>query len=253
MSEGVAAHDYTVVASGIQPLTSPESSTLAGLVGGLPATTTGEFDILSLWLRLYRGDMQQHLAEINAAGLRNDHRFKAITEFEWVRLWGIIIGARQFSEKGKELWSIMSHGLREALDYERFMKAHMFETIRRHVRDCFSVSAPDAWALFRLVIEGFNGNRARVMHHNYDKTFDESMSSYQPRKDKLGGLPNISFIERKPKPMGTEFKTACDSETCVMTFMEIQEGKERMQRARHAQLPGVTAACTLRLTKSCKP
>jgi hypothetical protein len=171
-SEVVAAPDNTVVASGIQPPTSPESSTLAGLVGGLPTTTTGEVDIVSLWLRLYPGDMQQHLAEINAAGLRSDHRFKAITEFEWVRFWGMIIGARQFSEKGKELWSIVSHGLREAPDYERFMKAHRFETIRRHVRDCFSASASDAWAPFRPVIEGFNANRARVMHHNYDKTFD---------------------------------------------------------------------------------
>eukprot|EP00873_Tetraselmis_striata_P006477 jgi/Tetstr1/426741/TSEL_001678.t1 len=37
---------------------------------------------------------------------------------------------------------------------------------------------------------------------------DESMSAYQPRATKLGGLPNLSFIYRKPKPLGTEMKTA---------------------------------------------
>ncbi len=74
---------------------------------------------MSLWLRLYSGDIRQHLAEMNAAGLRSDHRFKVISEFEWVRFWGMIIGARQFSEKGKELWSIVSHGLREVPNYEK--------------------------------------------------------------------------------------------------------------------------------------
>ncbi len=49
---------------------------VGGFIGGLPATTTDEVDILSLWLRLYPGDMRQHLAEMNAAGLRIDHRFK---------------------------------------------------------------------------------------------------------------------------------------------------------------------------------
>ena len=55
------------------------------------------------------------------------------------------------------------------------------------------------------------------------------MSSIRPRKDKLGGLPHISFIYRKPKPIGTEFKAVCDATTGVMTFLEIQEGKNAMR------------------------
>jgi hypothetical protein len=36
------------------------------------------------------------------------------------------------------------------------------------------------------------------------------MSAWQPCKDKMGGLPNNSFILRKPESLGTEFKTmAC--------------------------------------------
>jgi hypothetical protein len=45
------------------------------------------------------------------------------------------------------------------------------------------------------------------------KLLDESMSAWCPRKDKTGGLPNISFILRKPEPLGTEFK----SMSCFVT------------------------------------
>jgi len=80
-----AASTSSLSSSVVHPNASPERSTMAGLVGGLLAITTGEVDILSLWLRLYLGDMRQHLAEMNADGLRSDHRFKVISEFEWVR------------------------------------------------------------------------------------------------------------------------------------------------------------------------
>jgi hypothetical protein len=52
------------------------------------------------------------------------------------------------------------------------------------------------------------------------------MSAYKPREDKLGGLPNISYIHRKPKPFWTEMETMCDCATGVMVYMEVQEGKE---------------------------
>jgi hypothetical protein len=34
------------------------------------------------------------------------------------------------------------------------------------------------------------------------KMADESMSVYRPCTTKLGGLPNISFVLRKPEPLG---------------------------------------------------
>ena len=33
-------------------------------------------------------------------------------------------------------------------------------------------------------------------------SLDETMSAWRPRKTALGGLPNISFIARKPEPLG---------------------------------------------------
>jgi hypothetical protein len=45
------------------------------------------------------------------------------------------------------------------------------------------------------------------------KLLDESMSAWCPRKTKTGGLPNISFILRKPEPLGKEFKSMACLET----------------------------------------
>ena len=33
---------------------------------------------------------------------------------------------------------------------------------------------------------------------------------------KIGGLPNLSYVMRKPKPLGTEFKNIIDGLTGVM-------------------------------------
>ena len=72
------------------------------------------------------------------------------------------------------------------------------------------------------------------------------MSAWRPRQTKLGNLPNISYIIRKPEPLGTEFKTVCCPITGVMTYMEIQRGKEGMKNMRLQGTLGATAACTVR-------
>ena len=200
---------------------------------------------------LYPGNVNEHILKLNDAGLRKDVRFKPVSLHEYVRFWGMVIGARQYSEKGKDLWNATSEGLREPPNFGKYMHEYRFNTIRRLIPEILAQSASDPWAKFRPMVEGFNANRRAVLHHDGDSTFDESMSAYQPQKDKLGGLPNISFIKRKPKPLGTEFKTVCDCETGVMTCMEIQEGKTRMRQTQYAHQFGVQAGCTLRLAESC--
>ncbi len=101
-----------------------------------------------------------------------------------------------------------------------------------------------------MLIE-FNANRASVFHGDGDSILDESMSAYQPRLDKLGGLLNISFIKRKPKPLGAEFKTISDTETGVMKFMGVQERKDAMHVKTHSREYGATSGCAFRLSESC--
>jgi len=56
------------------------------------------------------------------------------------------------------------------------------------------------------LIDDFNNNRKKGVAASVIKVLDELMSAWRPRKNKTGGLPNISFILRKPEPLGTEFK-----------------------------------------------
>ena len=64
-------------------------------------------------------------------------------------------------------------------------------------------------------------------------------------KTDLGGLPNISFIFRKP--CGTELKVVCCGKTGIMLWVEIQRGKVGMSKTYppSASLVGATTACTI--------
>jgi hypothetical protein len=128
-----------------------------------------------------------------------------------------------------------------------------FEAIRRLVKEICPSSSLDPWPRSRPLVEEFNTNRAKNLHNGGDVTADESMSAYEPRLDKFGGLPNISFIKKKQKPIGTEFKTMCDTRTGVMKFMEIREGKEAMRQKPFANEFGVTTRCVARMTTACAP
>ena len=67
-------------------------------------------------------------------------------------------------------------------------------------------SDPDApkepWWQIRGAIDGFNKNRNLKISASALKVLDEIMCAYQPRKSKTGGLPHLSFVMRKPKPLG---------------------------------------------------
>ena len=244
---------WTVVSTVEERPPTMSQPSIFGLKEGLPENESGEVDLLKLWLMLYPGDPGEHITNLNAAGLLKDARFKAVTLHEWLTFWGLIIGARQYSEKGEKLWNSKPVGLRGAPDFGAYMKEWRFAEIRRLVPSICPHRELQPWARFEPMIAAFNQNRASTILRHGDSTMDESMSAWQPRKDKLGGLPNISFIKRKPRPLGSEFKTVCDTETGAMVFMEIQKGAKAMKEATHAHRLGVTAACTRRLAEQCEP
>ena len=72
----------------------------------------------------------------------------------------------------------------------------------------FDNGKSNLWSQIQLLIDGFNANRMKNIAASIKKVLDESMSAYVPRTTKTGGLPNISFILRKPEPLGTEFKAS---------------------------------------------
>ena len=81
---------------------------------------------------------------------------------------------------------------------------------------------------------------------------DESMSAIMFRTTSKGNLPHLSYIFRKPEPLGTEFKTVACSVTGELLFIEVQRGKEGMKNSRYKQDIGSTAACTKRMMEETK-
>jgi hypothetical protein len=78
---------------------------------------------------------------------------------------------------------------------------------------------------------------------------DESMYAHKPQKDKLGGIPNITFIHRNIKPLETELKIMCDCATGAMVYMEVQGGKDAMRDKQYATEHGVSVACMQRMVE----
>jgi hypothetical protein len=80
----------------------------------------------------------------------------------------------------------------------------------------------DPWWQFAAAIDRFNDVRLNKITTSLWDILDESMSSYRPRTTATGSLPNISFIFRKPEPLGTEFKCAACPIIGTMKCLEIQ-------------------------------
>lgn len=87
----------------------------------------------------------------------------------------------------------------------------------------------------------------------YVKIFKNSHQALTFFSDSIGNLPNISFINRKPDPLGTELKVVACGCTGVLCHLELQRVKEGMCNAEYVNLMMKTAAYTMCLMKcSCK-
>ena len=220
-----------------------------GLRDGLPVQHE-DVDLLALWLLLYPGDMLEDIEKMNAAGLMKKATWRLITPREYTVFWGLMIAGTQYHQQGKNLWDQSPRrGVRDPPSFTSWMKHWRFEEIRqllKYSKADLSKVQTDQWAWFRKAVTDFNSNRKAVLQPGLVAVLDESMSAWKPRADKLGGLPNISFVMRKPKPLGTEFKASVDADIGIMIYMEIQEGKDPMRGKEHAPELGVTSACVLR-------
>jgi hypothetical protein len=112
-----------------------------------------------------------------------------------------------------------------------------------------STAAQDPWFKFWVAVENFNTIRKHDIITSERRVLDESMSVHRPCTAKLGGLPNISYILRKPEPLGTEFKTSVCPQLNVMMHIEICKGKYSMGTKPLQKELGGTTACTVRLAQ----
>jgi len=184
---------------------------------------------------------------------------KVVSEKELWVFKAILFGAVSYGGGGKRLWdtgSEATHGIGGAPNFfaKYGMKLYRFQQIKEYFPWYFThpsvTEANDPWFMISSFVNAFNKNRQRTVAASRRKTPDELMSSWKPRTTKLGGLPNISFILRKPKPLGTEFKAMACAKRRIMLHLEIQRGKDGMKPTKYFKEFGATAACTLRMVEA---
>ncbi len=76
-----------------------------------------------------------------------------------------------------------------------------------------------------------------------DITPDEMMFEWMGQEGP-GGIPHKSFIERKPKPFGSELKSVCEGTFGICMYIELQKGEIRMARKKWCNKYKATTACT---------
>ncbi len=113
--------------------------------------------------------------------------------------------------------------------YERYMSFCRFKEFRRALPlmwTDYEKKSTDPWYRFSSAIDDFNTIRRQRLKCSKWLSVDESMSAWRPRTTVTGGLPNLSFVARKPEPLGTEFKNSACPILGVIRHLEIQRGKK---------------------------
>lgn len=233
------------------------------------------FPYFNLFVKLWPGCWKSQLSKLNnhlsKAFLHTKQRSSAhvvlpVSPNEWFIFIGIMVTAAATGGNGlKSVYSSIKDdwksGLRTVLpkvDFTPFMPKRRFQGIQKYFVYAFfdsnasDIDSPnyDPYHPVIQLIKDFNANRKKEIAASSIKVLDESMSAFKPRTTPTGGLPNISFIQRKPEPLGTEFKTVACGKLGVMLYLEIQRGKTEMpKRSRYFTTLGATASCTKRLVE----
>jgi hypothetical protein len=102
----------------------------------------------------------------------------------------------------------------------------------------------DSWWRIQQAITTFNKTRKDLIQTSELQTIDETMSAFCPQTTKTGDLPHLSFVARKPEPLGTEFKSAACPLLKVMTYLEICQGKNDSEKAKYKDEKAVCQTST---------
>ena len=153
-----------------------------------------------------------------------------MTEKEWWVFFGILLGAHCYGDGGSSFWSKsdVGDGVLSAPNMDQYMKEWRFKEIKKYKLMIYADAGrkkDDPWWQFVSGVEQFNMNRQYCVASSKWKVFDESMSAFRPQTSPTGNLPHISYVERKPEPLGTEFKTCCCFKTGIMLSLEIVRGR----------------------------
>lgn len=184
--------------------------------------------------QIWPGNWRDQLKKLNQY-IQREEKFREVTDDEWWVFWGIIAFAAGTGVGGDEKLFVKREKDEDkdkkknpfseipTIDLSGRMKQYRFKQIKQVITKAFvGNDESDPWNPIDALIDGFNNARAQEIASSFCKVHDESMSSWRPRTTKLGGLPFLSFVLRKPKPLGTEFKVTADTETGESNELSIR-------------------------------
>jgi len=193
-----------------------ESDTAFGLKS-FDCTQYTQRDVLAhLFLHLSFADWRVTLDKMNQAineanNNNNKKRVRVFSAEEFLTALGLMIGAAEYGGRGSQLWEGQAdccgrekwESLLPDPNFDGIMKQYRFKDFRHFFPFAFKSETlknnNDPWWEFAEAVNEFNNNRKTKLKLPKWLIIDESMSSWKPRQSPTGGLPNISFILRKPK------------------------------------------------------
>lgn len=257
-----------------------------------PASPTYNHPFAELFKTLWPGDPEKQRAQMNRAVAQDNRKraearsLKKIKEFTRKEWWSALAVILYGGVEGGAVNKLYPRSRKVKLPYVRQrdsieqlsgMKRNRFEQFKQFFPEAFEGNDPDdPWNKIGDLLKGFNENRLRTVAASIRKVLDEIMSHFQPRSTAKGGLPHLSFIKRKPRPWGIEYKALVCSVTCqwhgidccifnfsyllthlylifgsvIMIHLELQRGKEEMNKDKYGMfqdLLGATASCVKRI------
>ena len=145
-------------------------------------------------------------------------KVRPFSEQEFLSGLGVFIGAAEFGIQGMNLWREGDQVGQEVEEWQsmvphpesdKIIKLYRWKECRAFLPYAFQSQKlkdeNDPWWRFEGAIQEFNNNRFDRIQSARWVCIDESMSAWRPRTTPTGGLPNISFILRKPEPLGKFF------------------------------------------------
>ena len=179
------------------------------------------FPFLSLLIHLWPGNWREQLRNLNIKVDSNNTtatkgmKISQVSENEWWIIWGVIFAACPCHKGGIKLFEKatvrrLTTSVNFGKDGINVISWHRFRTIKELIPFAFydHTCPTDPYFPVKLLIDGFNDNRQEKLATAVKIVLDESMSPFQPRTTKTSKLPNLSFIFRKPKPLGIEKKVS---------------------------------------------
>lgn len=159
-------------------------------------------------------------------------KVKPFTRKEFWIGWGLILSARVLNLKsGENMWKkknktseVTLTNLIDAFDPRPYMTLTRFRQWKNAVSWIYAdetLKDEDPWWRIINAINCWNSNRSRTICAGTTTVLDETISAFRPQTTATGNLPHLSYIQRKPEPLGTELKVSMCSELQVLKHLYL--------------------------------